>query len=158
MLVLCLALLCMGCSRKPELGIYLLRDPNPNWVTAELDLKAIDLSPEAIIGLDDIRWYDEASHELELSTEAMKRMKELRVPLSGLPFIIRVDDESIYVGAFVTPISSFALPCAVVMQPFGDIATLRVELGYPSPDWYSGQDPRGDQRILDALRNSKKLR
>jgi len=39
-----------------------------------------------------------------------------------------------------------------------DRHVIRLELGYPGPDCFVGQDPRSDPRILDALESASKLR
>ena len=96
---------------------------------------------------------------MELTPEAYERLRALAVPVDGLPFVVRVGDETIYRGALWTPISSLSYEGIVIMQPFDPAGrTVRLELGYPSPQFARGEDPRSDGRIRAALEQAGKLR
>jgi hypothetical protein len=47
----------------------------------------------------------------------------------------------------------------VILQPVSEDGTrIRIELGYPGPDVFSGKDPRADAQVMAALRVADKLR
>jgi hypothetical protein len=109
----------------------------------------------------DIVSYDAATHEIELTPAAYERVDELQVPVRGLPFFVCVDREIIYEGAFWTPISSMSYGgVAIFAGPIinGKNNTIALELGYPAPAFYSGQDPRGSREVMNALKAAGKLR
>ena len=114
-----------------------------------------------VISSADIVSYDAAIHEIELTPAAYQRVDELKVPVRGLPFFVCVDREVIFEGAFWTPISSMSYGGVTICAgPIlnGKKNTIALELGYPAPGFYGGQDPRASDEIINALRAAGKLK
>lgn len=153
----------------PDLALHLAAgnvtpaDLLPDSATREgtaLDLREIPLQAEPLLTLDDIVAYDAATHVFTLTTTATERLAGLPIPVAGPAFVLMVDGDPIYAGAFWTPLSSLSYDGVVIMlMPDGQPAfgSYRIELGYPGPGFFQGDDPRGDPRVLDALRQGGKL-
>ena len=88
--------------------------------------------------------------------------------ISGQDFVIAVDGAAIYQGKFksvASSISNDAVTIALDKQAFNGQpgATplgedqVQIDLGYPTPKFFTGKDPRNDNRILQALAAAKKL-
>ena len=81
------------------------------------------------------------------------------VKVDGIPFVVCVGEQPIYAGAFWTPLSSLSFDGVVIMQPFDtDGTTIRIVLGYPGQDAFTGSDPRADDRVMKALEAAGKLK
>ncbi len=162
LLVLSVALLA-GCapSIANEFAVYLLKDKMTASQAQQLPLNTPELG-DRILSTADIVSYTWASHEIELTPEAYARVRALfktPVEVAGMPFIVCVGRERIYMGGFWTPLSSLSFDGVTILQPFAqDRRTIRIELGYPGPDAYQGVDPRSDFRILQSLQAAGKLK
>jgi len=72
--------------------------------------------------------------------------------VNGRPFVVVANDERIYAGAFWTLASSLSFDGVVIEEPvFEDDATIKLVLEYPTESFFTGEDPRGDARIREAL-------
>lgn len=131
----------------------------------EVDLRSED--GEVLLAADKIRSYDWATHTLTL---APKAREELAAGLlsskrlaSGVPFGVAVGGKVVYSGTFTSILSSksFATPVVLVDPLPPDAETgkdqLRIQLGYPTAEFFKGEDPRGDKRIREALKAGRKL-
>ncbi|HQQ00862.1 MAG TPA: hypothetical protein PLY86_20610, partial [bacterium] len=127
------------------------------------DLRELPLDPSPFLSEKDIISYDPEDYAMELTEEAYQRFKELRPPVSGMPFVVCVDGQPIYPGAFWTTLSSNSYSGVVIMdmQLFRDdkkINTIYFDAAYPSDEFSSGNDLRNDERIIKSLKNSGKLK
>jgi hypothetical protein len=106
-----------GCASEKSRGlaVYLTRDDIEPERLQDIDLVALSDSP--IIAAEDIVSYNAQTYEIKLSREAFERICNLEVPTSGKSFVVCVDDEQIYRGAFWTAISSQAYAGITIMQP-----------------------------------------
>ena len=153
----------VSCQRQAaeDFGIYLLVEDRPATQLAESDLNTIELQEQPVIGINDIVSYDRNSHGMQLSEAAYRRVQELfplPVRMDGIPFVVRVGDEPIYAGAFWTPLSSLSYDGVIILQPFGDEEKkIGLALGYPGRLAFTGEYPRGDTRIIEALGKAGKL-
>ncbi len=160
---LLLSLFAASCGRadQGEFAIYLLKEPMTAAQALARPLGSLQLG-ERIIANPDIVSYTRATHEIELTAQAYARVQELfklPVEVAGKPFVVCVGNERIYVGAFWTPLSSLSFDGAYILQPFEpDRRTIRIDLGYPSREAFTGQDPRADPRIMQSLEMAGKLR
>lgn len=158
------AILAAGCAvpDQKELGIYLLRDDLPTDQFQAADLNNLELMDQPVVSLADIISYNQATHAIELEEDAYRGIQDLYllpVDVDGIPFVISVGGEPIYGGAFWTPASSLIFDGVIIMDPFAeDSTTIRLDLGYPSPEVVTGADPRSDARIMEALKEAGKLR
>jgi hypothetical protein len=143
-----------------DFAIYLTTDDvRPADLLGEVELATLPVRPTPIISIDDIVWYEASSHRMMLAPEIAGRIGITQIPVSGQAFVVYVGSEPIYVGGFWTPLSSLSFDGVTIMPGVGGGDTLfRIELGYPGPGFYRGDDPRSDPRILAALERVGKLR
>jgi hypothetical protein len=164
LLVILCGLVISGCRpvKGDGFAIYLLARDLPPAELSQMDIDRLILQSKPVISGDDILSYDKTDHTLELTQAAYARVQALfptSVKVSGLPFVVCVGKERIYMGAFWTPISSLSYDGVVIMQPVGaEGTTIQLSLGYPGPDFFTGYDPRADPRIMSALERDEKLR
>lgn len=153
-------------SCQPDKGnkfaIYLLAQDIPATKLSQMDINQLVIQEQPVISNDDILSYDKATHTIELTQEAYIRIQQIfpmPVKVAGIPFVVCVGDERIYTGAFMTPVSSISYDGVVISQPFDTTkTTIQIALGYPGQGAFTGGDPRGDSRIINALEQSKKLK
>jgi hypothetical protein len=148
-----------GCNLSAGEGfaIYLTKEDIP---PARMEtVSQADLADTPFISIKDIVTYNSQTHELKLTAEAFERIAKLPVPVQGKSFVVCVDKQPVYRGAFWTPISSIGFNGITIWKPYGTgmppIVTF--ETGYPSSSFYGGQDPRNSPQILKSLEKSGKL-
>lgn len=112
-----------------------------------------------VLGINDIVSYNAQTHELKLTANAFNRIYLLQVPVRGKSFVVCVDRNPIYCGAFWTPISSMSYDGVTIWKPLssGEPYVVTLELGYPSSSFYGSQDPRNNAEVLRSLEQSGKL-
>jgi hypothetical protein len=145
-----------GANNGEVFSIYLVADPQIS--SSDLDdwsLDALPLAEPPLISIEDILVYDWENQAFDVTEESNRRLFEVvggSVPVNGRPFVVVAKDERIYVGAFWTLASSLSIDGVVIEEPvFKDDATIKLVLGYPTEVFFTGEDPRGDARILEAL-------
>ena len=138
-------------------AIYLTRDDIPPEKMEMLS--HVDIADQPIISIQDIITYNAQTHEMKLTDQAFERISHLEVPVRGKSFLVCVDREPIYWGAFWTPISSMSFDGVTIWKPLGsqELKVITLELGYPSSSFYNGEDPRNNPAILQSLEQSGKL-
>jgi len=153
-----------GCtsSTTGEFSIRLLAQDMPPAEMSKVDLNSLRLQEQPIISIDDIMAYSKETHEIELTAPAYGRIQQLfslPVDVDGIPFVVCVGRDPVYAGAFWTRSSSLIFDGVVIVQPFeANKHTIRISLGYPTPEVFRGTDPRSDPRVLQALELADKLR
>jgi hypothetical protein len=163
-IVFLVASILMGCipSEVRGFSIYLLADEVPATELSFVDLNDLELQEEPILSGDDIIAYSRETHEIELTAEGYERIQQLfTLPgqVGGIPFVVCVGGERVYAGAFWTPASSVSFDGVVIWEPFDpDERVIRIELGYPTPESFTGEDPRSDPRVLQSLEAVGKLK
>jgi len=163
-LTIIFALLLSGCQpdRSDDFAIYLLAQDISAVEVAQIDIDQLALESEPIIASDDIISYNKANHMIELTSAAYTRVQQLfqmTVGVDGTPFVVCVGKERIYSGGFWTPLSSLSYDGVVIMQPWDTKEpTIQIVLGYPTPNFFTGNDPRSDPRIMDTLEQANKLK
>lgn len=145
-----------------EFSIYLVKHEIPSDMILEADLDHLELEEVPVLSLADITAYTWETHEMELTPSAYGRLAELQVStslLAGLPFVICVGPERVYGGAFWTSYSSAVFGGIVIdVYPAEKYRPVRIQLGYPSAAWFTGEDLRADPRIFRSLEEAGKLR
>jgi len=148
-----------GCrsATKEGFAIYLTADNVP--VSQMEALSYVNLADKPLISEADIISYLQTTHEIQLADEAYQRILDLEVPVSGKSFLVCVDRAPIYWGAFWTPISSISFDGVTIWKPLGshEPQVITLELGYPSPSFYGGEDPRSNPEVMKSLEQSGKL-
>lgn len=110
-----------------------------------------------LIAAADVRSYEWRTHTIHLRPGVLTRLREkLAGQLAGgVPFTLRLGEVSIYPGVFTTALSSHSQSLPTVLLDGQDSAP--IQLGYPSPEHFHGEDPRPDPRLKAALRTAKLL-
>jgi hypothetical protein len=138
-------------------AIYLTRKDIP---PAKMEaLSHVELSDQPIVSVEDIITYNAQTHEMKLTPSAFERIFELDVPVEGRSFMVCINKEPIYWGAFWTPISSISFDGVTIWKPYNtqEQKIIVLELGYPSSSFYGGEDPRNNTKVLDSLEKADKL-
>ena len=123
-----------------------------------VDLSLVELPEVPVLSVNDIVSYASATHVIQLEPSISALLDVLELP--GRPFVVTVDRNPIYAGAFMAAYFSRTYDGVVILWPpmDGSIDTITIQLGYPGEDFFSGEDPRSDARILESLRQAGKLR
>jgi hypothetical protein len=159
-LLLCLA----GCRAEPEddFAIYLVKGQLSGVDTLGKSADQLALEDQPLLTSRDIVGYDPSLHEIELNNEAYHRIQAVfptPVKTDGIPFVVAIGKEPLYAGAFWTPLSSLSFDGVVILQPMDPSGNaIRIELGYPGPEAFTGSDPRADPRILHSLKRDGKVK
>jgi hypothetical protein len=161
-LVVLLGVACGGGPASDEgFAIYLTATYTPPAQTAALT--DIEIADTPLVSGADTVAYSADTHEIELTAAAYGRIVALEVPVNGRSFVVCVDRRPIYAGAFWTPISSVSFDGVMIMKPLSpetasDHHVIQLELGNPGLDWFTGDDPRSDPAVLEALERAGILR
>jgi hypothetical protein len=145
-----------------EFSIYLVKQEIASDMILEASLDQLELEEVPILSLADITAYTWETHEMELTPSAYERIAQLQgsiVQSAGWPFVICVGSERVYSGAFWTSYSSAVFGGIVIdVCPAENRRPIRIQLGYPSAEWFTGEDLRSDPRIFRSLEEAGKLK
>ncbi|MFC1941863.1 hypothetical protein ACFLWU_01435 [Chloroflexota bacterium] len=144
-------------TSREEFAIFLTKEDIP---PSRMDaLSHVEIAEQPIISITDIITYNVQTHEISLTENAFNRVATLEVPVQGRSFIICVDRNLIYWGAFWTPISSMSFDGITIWKPLStqEPRVITLELGYPSPSFYAGEDPRNNAEVIKSLEQAGKL-
>ncbi len=135
-------------SAGGEFAIYTLQDGtiDPRSVLS-YPKEALQLNTAPFLRASDLKWYSWSTHAFELKPEVNARWEEFRRTggsPAGVPFVVTVGRERIYVGTFWWGYSSQMPPQCAVIQVLGP-APMRILLSNGAADY------RGDERIRAAL-------
>jgi hypothetical protein len=157
---LLLVLVLASCNRSDtpkssaKVEIYLLADFERVPDKCQIDNRTISLGP-ALVSNDEIVAYHHRKYEFTILPSAVARFTE-DVHFRG--FAVTVDRNLVYTGFFRPSYSSSSCDHSVVIDPFIQDNKMRISLGYPSADFYTGDDPRNTSALIEALRAQGKLR
>ena len=139
-------------------AIYLTKgDIPPSQMEA---LSHVDIVDKPVIGLNDIVTYNSTNHEITLTENGINNITGLRVLTSGKSFVVCVNQNPVYWGAFWTPISSQSFNGITIEIPLlsgQEVKTISINLGYPSQSFHHGEDPRNNTTVMESLKQSGKL-
>ena len=138
-------------------GIYLTqKNIPPNMMEA---YSYVELASHPLISSKDIINYNAETHEIALTSDAFGRISNLDIPVSGKSFLVCINQQPIYWGAFWTLVSSISFDGVTICitSRNREQKTIILALGYPSLSFYTGLDPRNNIHILDSLEKSNKL-
>jgi hypothetical protein len=143
-------------------ALYLLGDPQITGPDLKnYDLDQLPLAANPLLTTDFLISYDWENHGINLSPFAYQQLLAIfsgGMPSSGVPFVILAYDQPIYAGAFWTLRSSLSFDGVTILEPSDPAGqTLYITLGYPGADNFTGEDPRGNPRLKQALEDAGKL-
>ncbi len=145
-------------SQPDDFAIYLVQS---GYAGPDSDLTRLKLEPTPYISVDDIISYTWATHEIELTDAARKRLAQLEVPVTtGVPFVVCVGTWRIYAGVFWVSYSSMSYEGIIIdtLPAQAGNPMVQLQLGYPAPGFFSGADLRADTRIQQSLQSTGVLR
>ncbi|MFC1583540.1 hypothetical protein ACFL4U_02535 [Candidatus Neomarinimicrobiota bacterium] len=139
-----------------DLALYLLIPDTLNAIeAADLPLDSLVLADEPILSLSEIKTYDWSDHSFTITSTAYNRIENIleesatHSDLRGVPFVIMVEEERIYLGAFWNPVSSIPWPCSAITFPPLTESPLILNIIAPWRD--VTPDQRSDHRIREVL-------
>ena len=140
-----------------DFAVYLLAKDIPK---SEMPLlNYVELADEPCISLEDIILYKWTTHEIELTATAVQRLSGLDVPMSGKVFVVCVNREPIYWGAFWSSLSSeLYLGVTAYVHPFILWNTIQFRFSESNMQGFDGKDLKSDARIMQPLERADKLR
>jgi hypothetical protein len=123
-------------------------------------LSHVEIADKPLLSLNDIISYSRNTHQIELTTEAAARLERLQVPTSGKAFVVCVDRQPVYWGAFWAGYSSQSFEGITIMVAplLPGPRTIQIVQGYPSASFFKGEDLRNDARVMQSLQKAGKLR
>lgn len=162
--VLLIAILFCGCSDSTSptddekaFGIYLLKDTLLMTSDAKkLSIESLQVQETPIIKISDIVEYNWEEQVITLSSEAFERFEGIENKIKstfGLPFIVKVNQDNIYLGNIYPMYSSYIhkdLP-SIDVAPFLEMRISRAPL-------QSIDDKRKDERIYSVLYEFNKIK
>jgi hypothetical protein len=159
LVIVCVLVMSTSCSAPNHEGfaIYLTKgDIPPVQMPA---LSHVDIAEQPVIAMNDIIAYNAKTHEITLTANAFARISSLEVPVRGKSFVVCIDRNPIYWGAFWTPVSSISFDGVTIWKPLNsqDPKNIKLELGYPSSSFYGGEDPRNNAEVIKSLEQAGKL-
>jgi hypothetical protein len=151
-----------GCAliEKNQVNIYLVED-EAAYKDESARMFMVPLASTPIISNSDIVTYDSEQHQIELKPSAFEKLKNIGVPVDrGRLFIVCVGIVRVYMGALWSPLSSSSSEGVIIQQPLSSEGNNRItiQLGYPNESFFRGNDRRSDTRIMQALKNTGKLK
>jgi hypothetical protein len=133
----------------------------PEGVTSPANMPALDavkIPAQPLISQTDVVSYDATTYELTLTPAAFSRLVALQVPVYGKPFVVCVDRNPVYAGAFWSPVSSVSFNDITIAQPLNDQTdTVTIQLGYPAQSLFTDADARNNTAIIDSFSQTGKL-
>ena len=161
-LIQCLFCLClvgqMGCDsgtdsgQRTDFAIYRLKDPN---LTAsqvwDQSLESLVLAENPFLATNDLRSYRWQTHEFSVTATVDSQLVLLRRtlgPTGGIPFVVTVGTDRIYVGAFWYGYSSL-IPQVPFIDAIGDPHRIN-----KCQSVLVSEDKRNDARIYRALKGA----
>ena len=132
-------------------------DIHPSEMTS---LSHYERADKPLISVKDVISYYKNTHEIKLTKEAFERINSLKIPTYGKSFVLCVGEKQIYWGAFWASYSSQSFDGVIILFPFLSEKenTIQITLGYPSPSFFRGNDPRSDPQIFQSLEKAGKLK
>jgi hypothetical protein len=142
-----------------RLQMYLLQDSTlTSQDVAAMDLASLTLATTPLLTLGQVAFFEQSTGWLGLNpgqkTGDSLRTKLGRPNLAGLPFVVVADEVRIYLGSFMTAMSS--MPGTGPMVTVEDIAADGFAIA-PTRMSRPVADPRDDARILQVFQETGKL-
>lgn len=168
LIILGLAFILNGCDKEDNLqpsgksiDFYMISEYEKIDSTFKIIDSTVVLSATKIIDYSDIISYSSKDYTFTVSDSISDRLNDFENhSFHSVPFALTVDQEIIYTGYFWASLASLGCDW-ITIDPL-DISgnnELRVRLGYPGMiEGDSIPDKRNDPRIINVLKQDKKLR
>ncbi|HEY41196.1 MAG TPA: hypothetical protein G4O18_04985 [Dehalococcoidia bacterium] len=139
---------------EPGFGIYLV--DSGELVLSEYHIKAYRRG---------VQFYDDVdTHVIELNEEGIEKwnsymtyesIPKLADSLYSRDFILKIEGEEIYGGKFYSMVSSMSYGGVVILDALVELDNdhnyIRIDYGYPTPGFATGEDPRNSPEVIDYL-------
>ena len=162
LIILTMAAVCLSCKKdNPGAGekveIYLLKTFQPISGKCQVDPMASVLQDSPTIKNEDILEYSESEYKFKLTISAYQKVRAFQ---NGSPFAVTVDQQVIYYGFFILPITSASCDNSITMDlGWNSPNAIFVKLGYPSLlPGASIDDQRNNPKLIAALKKQGKLK
>jgi hypothetical protein len=134
------------------LNFYLLKD---STITAgqasNIDINDLNLAEKPFLTYKDLIHYNWKEHSFGIDSNKAKIIRNIcanNITVFGIPFVVTVDQERIYLGAFWFAFSSIAPTFPHINTTFAELSrVLAIEKSWDS----TKPDLRNDKRIYDTL-------
>lgn len=140
-------------SSQSRFQIFLLSDSTVTTAQAQAQaLDTLSLAPNPILDLRKITYLSSSSHELGFNP-GQKIGETLKTQIGNslaTPFVVVANDERIFLGTFVSPISSMAYTIPSIMTDSIESDTLQFTIA-------AGNDPLMDTRITTVLTDLSRM-
>lgn len=142
-------------------GLWLLEDEGVTATqAATLPLASLALRFQPLLELASVAYYSESSHRLGLDAWYSGEYMANSLPAlgtDGVPFVVTVDGERIYLGAFFTSLSSDGFDGPVIVVEDVEQTSFVIEPSYPGNGPVPEPDPRADPRLMELFSSAGKL-
>jgi hypothetical protein len=132
-------------------GIYLLQDSTITAGNAfSQSIDSLKLAPSAFLTVNDLKSYIWSTHAFELTDQAQTTFEQFRLAhgkTTGVPFVITVGNDRIYLGTFWWAYSSSMPPACAVIEVIAQ-PPYKIQLAN------GAIDKRSDSRIYNSLKKS----
>jgi tmRNA-binding protein len=142
-------------GEEPCFGIYLV--DSGELVLSEQHIKAYRRGMHFYVD-------DTETHVIELNEEGIEKwnsfmtyesIPKLNETLYKRDFVLKIEGEEIYRGKFHSMMSSMSYDGVVIMDALikldNDLNYIRIDYGYPSLGFATGEDPRNSPEVIDFL-------
>jgi hypothetical protein len=124
----------------------------------QIDESSVTTKNSPLLEYEELIIYNAGNYTFKISETAKTKIRDLKHPVHGLAFAVKVDNESIYTGYFWPSYSSMSCDWVVIDPYIGDDNEMQVRLGYPGPtQGIIIPDNRNDPRLLEVFRKDGKL-
>jgi len=155
LITICLLFLLIGCGEPTagetpagEFALYLLENSTLTAAAAfSQPIDSLRLAVEPLFTANEMKYYIWASHSFQLTDSVQVDYEQFLASsgsTSGVPFVVTVDKDPIYMGTFWWSYSSSMPPRCAVIWAIGSPGQIRLER--------DAVDRRSDPRIHDALK------
>lgn len=136
------------------LEFYLLADTSQHISgIIETEIRNLELTDEPFLTYRNIQYYNWDEHVFTVDSSASELILKIcneYASVQGIPFVVTVNSERIYIGAFWFLYSSIAPPVPYIEAPFGKTSNQRKFR--INKQWYeTNVDKRNDKKIYNSL-------
>jgi hypothetical protein len=142
-----------GQANDPRFSIHLLSPKIKSNQLAAINLKNLRPSGKPLLAFSEITSYLKDKHEIRFNYSAVEALRKTKRDFKGRSFAVFVNGEAIYAGAFWSGIYSQSFDGVYINldELHDDFPMVTLKLGYPTAKFFTGQDPRADERIFAEL-------